>query len=104
MTALRVSAHESGCTLTVRVHPGARRNALTGLHDGALKIALTAPPSDGQANDALLALLAAEFRLPRSAVELVAGHTSRTKIVRLHGISAERLQAEIEARLHPAGA
>ena len=44
-----------GCTLTVRVHPGARRNAVTGFHDGALKIALTSPPVDGRANEALIA-------------------------------------------------
>ena len=40
-----------GCTLSVHVHPGARANAITGTHDGALKISLTTPPTDGRANE-----------------------------------------------------
>jgi uncharacterized protein (TIGR00251 family) len=64
--ALRDSA--DGCILPVRVHPGAKRNAITGVHDGALKISLTTPPTDGRANDALIAFLAERlaFREPAS--------------------------------------
>ena len=52
----------------VRVHPGARKNSVTGVHAGALKIALTAPPVDGKANEALIAFLAETLRLPRARV------------------------------------
>jgi uncharacterized protein (TIGR00251 family) len=55
-----------GCTLAVRVHPGARKNGVTGVHADALKIALTAPPVDGKANEALIAFLADALRGSRS--------------------------------------
>jgi uncharacterized protein len=86
-----------GCMLTVRAHPGARKNGVTGIHAGAVKIALTAPPVDGKANEALIAFLADALRLPRSRISLVAGVTSRTKTLRITGKSA----AEVTAALFP---
>jgi uncharacterized protein len=85
----------NGCTLSVRVHPGAKRNAITGTHADALKISLTTPPTDGRANQALIALLAERLNIPRASIELLAGHTSRSKTLRLTGITP----AEAEARL-----
>ena len=86
-----------GCTLSVRLHPGARKNCVTGIHADALKIALTAPPVDGRANEALIAFLADALHLPRARVVLVAGATSRAKMVRITGKSA----AEVAAALLP---
>lgn len=86
-----------GCTLSVRLHPGARKNSVTGVHADALKIALTAPPVDGKANEALIAFLSSALRLPRARVSLVAGATGRAKIVRITGKSA----AEVAAALFP---
>jgi uncharacterized protein (TIGR00251 family) len=86
-----------GCTLSVRVHPGARKNGVTGVHADALKIALTAPPVDGKANEALIAFLADSLHLPRARVALLAGATSRVKTVRITGKSA----AEVTAALFP---
>jgi len=86
-----------GCTLSVRLHPGARKNSVTGIHADALKIALTAPPVDGKANEALIAFLAEALHLPRARVALVAGATSRAKVVRITGKSA----AEVAAALFP---
>lgn len=86
-----------GCSLSVRLHPGAKRNAVTGLHDGALKIALNAPPVDGKANDALIAFLAEKLSMPRAKIALVAGMTSRSKTLRIAGKSA----AEVAAALSP---
>jgi uncharacterized protein len=87
-----------GCMLTVRAHPGARKNGVTGVHADAVKIALTAPPVDGKANEALIAFLANALRLPRARVALVAGVTSRTKTLRITGKNA----AEVAAVLFPA--
>jgi hypothetical protein len=70
---------------------------VTGVHGGALKIALTAPPVEGKANEALIALLAEALHLPRARVSLVAGVTSRTKTIRITGKSA----AEVAAALLP---
>ena len=86
-----------GCTLAVRVHPGARKNGVTGVHADALKIALTAPPVDGKANEALIAFLAEALRLPRARLAIVAGIASRAKTVRITGKSA----AEVAAALFP---
>jgi hypothetical protein len=85
----------NGCTLSVRVHPGAKRNAITGTHDNALKISLTTPPTDGRANAALIAFLAERLNIPRLSIELISGHTSHSKTLRLTGLTA----AEAEARL-----
>jgi len=94
MVELRDSSE--GCTIPVRVHPGAKRNAITGAHDGALKISLTTPPTDGRANAALIAFLAGQLDLPRSQVELLTGATSRGKTLRVLGLNA----AAVRQRLH----
>ena len=94
---LRDSA--DGCILPVRVHPGARRNDITGVHDGALKISLSTPPTDGRANDALIAFLAERLRVPRSRVTLLSGATSRSKTLRIAGNSA----ADVRAALSTSG-
>lgn len=86
-----------GCTLPVRVHPGAKRNAIAGTHNGAVKISLTTPPTDGRANDALIAFLAERLSVPRSRIALVSGATSRSKVLRITGLNA----AEVESRLGP---
>lgn len=90
-----------GCTLPVRVHPGARRNAITGIHDGALKVSLTTPPTDGRANQALIAFLAEELHIPRARVTLLTGATSRTKSLRIAGLTAAQLRAALRDTLAP---
>jgi len=95
--ALRDSA--DGCILPVRVHPGAKRNAITGVHDGALKISLTTPPTDGRANDALIAFLAERLGVPRARISLIAGATSRVKALRIAGLSAAEIHAAIGPEL-----
>jgi len=86
-----------GCSLVVRVHPWAKKNAVIGLHDGALKLSLNAPPVDGKANEALIAFIAEQINVPRSKIALIAGATSRSKTLRITGKSA----AEVEAALSP---
>jgi uncharacterized protein (TIGR00251 family) len=96
---LALRSTTNGCTLNVRVHPGARRNAITGTHDGALKISLTTPPTDGRANAALIAFLAETLNIPRAHITLVIGATSRTKTLHLEGITPEALTATLEPTL-----
>ena len=74
--------------VAVRVTPRARRNALT-LEDGALRAWLTAPPVDGAANVALVALLAERLGIPKRAVTLLRGETAREKLIAIEGVSAE---------------
>jgi uncharacterized protein (TIGR00251 family) len=94
MITLRDTAY--GCVLPVRVHPGAKRNAITGEHDGAVKISITTPPTDGKANDALIAFLAGHLRVPRASVTLLTGATSRSKTLRIEGKSAAEVQAALD--------
>lgn len=89
---------DGGVSLSLHVQPGASRSGFAGLHGAALKLRLAAPPVDGKANAALCAFLAGFLDLPRSAVQLIAGETSRQKVVRLPALSAEarqRLEAEL---------
>ena len=71
--------------LTLHVQPGAKRSAIAGLHGGALKIKLAAPPIEGRANEALLKFLADIFEVPQRNVELHHGSQSRHKVVAITG-------------------
>jgi uncharacterized protein (TIGR00251 family) len=81
-------------TLSIRIQPRASKNEFTRMENGGLKIRLTAPPVDGAANEALIRLLANMLSVTRSQIEIVSGHTSRDKIVRIRGVGkadAERV-------------
>jgi len=79
-------------TFAVKVQPRARRNAITGELGDALKLALTAPPVEGRANQACIEFFADLLELPRSSVTIASGQTSRRKVIRIAGISALELQ------------
>ena len=87
-----------GCILPVRVHPGARKNDITGIHDGAIKVSITTPPTDGRANDALVGFLAERLHVSRSQITLLSGATSRSKIFRIARKTAAELQSLIDSR------
>jgi uncharacterized protein (TIGR00251 family) len=78
----------AACELLLQVVPNAGRSACVGLHDGALRVRLAAPAIEGRANAALLAWLAQALDLPRRAVTLASGETTRRKRVRLECASA----------------
>jgi uncharacterized protein (TIGR00251 family) len=84
-----VEPTSTGINISVYVAPRAAANKVVGLHSGAIKISLTAPPVDGAANKALLEFLAGALGMPRSSLSLVSGHTSRNKLVRVLGVSVE---------------
>ena len=86
---------EDGCALVVRVHPGARKNDVAGLHAGAVKISIAAPPADGRANEALIAYLAKLLKVPRARISLVSGASTRSKVLRITGKSAAGVQAAL---------
>ncbi len=88
-----------GATFSVKVHPRARKNAVTGELGEALKVALTAPPAEGRANEALVEFLAELLQVPRASVTIAAGQSSRNKVVRVRGLGA----AQVEERLRAAG-
>lgn len=83
-----------GCiTLTLHIQPGAKKTEFSGLHGDALKIRLAAPPVDGKANEALIKFIAEMLRLPKSAVNLKSGQTSRRKVLEVVGAETARVAA-----------
>jgi hypothetical protein len=93
-----VRASGAGVLLDVSVVPGAARTEPAGLHDGALRLRLAAPPVDGKANEALVAWLAAELHCPRRGVTLRRGPASRRKQVAID-LPLARVQAWLAARV-----
>jgi len=85
-----------GATFVVKVHPRAKRNAITGAMGDAVKISLTAPPLDGRANQACIEFVSDFLKVARSSVTIASGESSRRKVVRIAGLSA----AELRMRLH----
>jgi len=85
----------SGATFQVKVHPRARKNAITGVVGEALKLSLTSPSVDGRANEACIAYLAELLNVPRSSVTIAAGETSRLKLIRVAGLSAAQVEAKL---------
>lgn len=88
-----------GCTLAVRVQPGAKRTAIVGVYgDGAqaqLKIAVQAPPVEGKANAKMVVFLSEAFSVSRSSVEILSGESSRSKVFLIRGLSLSQAKAAI---------
>lgn len=87
---------DGGITLTLHIQPGAKKSEIAGLHGDALKIRLNAPPVDGKANAALVEFIAEALGVPRSAVSLKSGQTSRRKVIAVIGSSPARVAALVE--------
>jgi uncharacterized protein (TIGR00251 family) len=88
----------AGVTFAVRVHPRAKKNAITGEVGDALKLALTAPPVDDKANDACIDFFAKLLKVPRCSVAIVAGQTSRNKVVRVAGAAADEVRQSLHKK------
>jgi uncharacterized protein (TIGR00251 family) len=97
MIPVAIQESAKGISFAVKVHPRARKNAITGTVGDALKLALTAPPVEGKANQAVIEFFADLFAIPRSSVTIASGETSRNKVIRIAGVSkpvAEQKLAE----------
>ena len=88
-------------TFAVKVHPRAKKNAITGTVGDALKLSLTAPPADGKANQACIDFFAKLLNLPRSSVTIAAGKTSRNKVICVVGLSAEEVRQRLKIEAAP---
>ncbi len=81
----------------VRVQPRSSRDRVEGYLDGMLKVRVTAPPADGNANTALTKLLAEFLEVPRSGIKIVRGVTSRNKMVEVESLSEEALLVRLDS-------
>lgn len=95
VASLALEQHAQGTVIPVRAQAGARVNSLRGVHDGALKIAVTQPPEKGKANQALIQTLAKALGVSKQQIELIAGQTDSRKRFLVLGLSP----AEVAARL-----
>jgi len=95
--------HSEGCSLAVRVQPGAKRAAITGIYgEGVrphLSVAIKAPPVEGRANEVLVAYLSKLLTLPRSRIAIVHGEHDRFKLLVLSGTSMAQVEAKLRAEL-----
>ena len=96
---IQISDHAEGCVVNVKAQPNARRNLIVGEQAGALKVAVTAPPDKGRANDSIVLVLADALGLKRSQVELIAGATSRAKKFLVRGLTADALRIRLRSLL-----
>jgi hypothetical protein len=89
-----IAIHEAadGVSFAVKVHPRARKNGITGEFGDALKVSLTTAPIEGRANQACIEFFAKLLKVPRSSVTIASGQTSRNKVIRVAGLTAQQVR------------
>jgi uncharacterized protein len=95
-TMFAIHENGGGVGFAVRVHPRAKKDAITGEFGDALKVSLTSPPVEGRANEACIEFVAKLLKVPRSSVTIASGLTSRNKVIRVAGVTGE----QVRSRLH----
>jgi uncharacterized protein (TIGR00251 family) len=85
----------NGVTFAVKIHPRAKKNAVSGEVGEAVKLSLTAPPVDRKANEACVDFFAKLLKVPRSSVTIAAGLTSRNKVIRVAGATAQQVRERL---------
>jgi uncharacterized protein (TIGR00251 family) len=79
-------------TLEIHLQPGAKRSGVVGFREGILYVKVTALPQKGQANRALLELMAQTLGIPRSNVDIIRGQSSRSKVIAVHGLTGDEVK------------
>ncbi len=90
---------EKRATLEVHLHPGAKKNEVVSLRDGVLWVRVMAPPLKGQANGALLTLMAELLATPKNNIAITRGYASRHKVMTIRGLSPENLAEKLAQAL-----
>jgi uncharacterized protein (TIGR00251 family) len=88
---LKLTSGASGVCLEVQVQPRSSRNQVVGEQDGCLKVKLTAPPVEGEANQALINFLAQLLQVPKKNIKLLKGETSRHKLIEVSGVTEQEI-------------
>jgi len=90
-----ITSTRSGVSFTIKVHPRAKKNALTGTIGEAYKLSLTAPALEGRANQACIEFFAELFKVPRSSVTIASGERSRNKVIRVDGVTEQQAEQSL---------
>ncbi|WP_418790533.1 DUF167 domain-containing protein [Phosphitispora sp. TUW77] len=86
-----IQEHLDGTAVKVKIQPRASRNRIAGELGGILKLTLTAPPVDGAANAACIDFFSSLLKIPKKQVEILSGHTGRTKLIKFYGVTKDQL-------------
>ncbi len=97
LSALKLVTRDGAVRLDVRAKPRAHKSRIVGEREGALEVALAAPPVDGAANEALVATLAKALGVPQSAVRIVRGESGRNKLVEIAGLGEDVVRARLSS-------
>jgi uncharacterized protein (TIGR00251 family) len=89
---IEIRETSSGVSFAVKLQPKASKTAIIGEVEGALKISVNAPPVEGRANDALVKFIAQLLKVARSSVTIAAGASSRNKVIRVEGVTADQVR------------
>jgi uncharacterized protein (TIGR00251 family) len=92
---LDLEENEHGVIVPIRAHAGARRNAILGVRAGALRVAVTAAPEKGKANQAIIALLSKVLGISKSGIEIISGETSPQKRLLVQNIEMDQLRQSV---------
>jgi uncharacterized protein (TIGR00251 family) len=98
---IELTSHARGTILPVKAQPGAKRDAILGERAGALRVAVSAAPERGKANEAIVAALADALGLKRSTIGLLSGETSRDKRFLIEGLTPDDMRARLDALVAP---
>lgn len=93
---MKLEANAQGTIVPILAQAGARRTGVGGVHDGALRVAVAVTPENGKANKAIIQVLRTSFNIPKQAIELLSGATSRKKRFLLGNLSPEQIRASLE--------
>jgi uncharacterized protein len=95
----RIRASAEGVELPLHVQPRAKRNEISGRHNGTLKLRLTAPPVDDAANRSVLEFFARLLGVPKSSIQIVSGLRSRDKTIFIRGVSLDKIRRALEEEI-----
>ncbi len=93
---IEIRETSSGVSFAVRLQPRAKKTAIIGEMDGALKLSVTDPPIEGRANEALVRFIADLLKVSRSSVTIAAGESNRNKVIRVEGVTAEQVRFRLK--------
>ena len=95
---MKISEQDGAVTFDVRVVPRSSKSEIVGEIDGVIKIKLKAPPVNGAANEELVRLISKELEISRLSVDIITGHASKQKRVRITGLSADEVIKVLSAK------
>lgn len=89
---LRIKESENCVTFSVRVQPRSSKNEICGIYGDAVKIKLTSPPVEGEANKGLIEFLSKALDISKGQIEIIGGHKSKNKLIKMKGVKRERIE------------